>query len=74
MNCRKFHSNFVAAIESVPRFIHSKTAATRPPLIERALKFDVLTILVAYQEQYLFNVSTNVLSPISIQMRNFVKK
>ena len=34
------------------RFVHSKTAATRPLPIERALKTDLVYILAAYQLQY----------------------
>ena len=32
--------------------MHSKTAATRLPPIERALKTDILSILAAHQQQY----------------------
>ena len=34
------------------RFLHSKTATTRPLSIERASKTDLVTILVVYQQQY----------------------
>ena len=35
-----------------PRFIHSTTAATIPPPIERALETDVMSVLKVYQPQY----------------------
>ena len=34
------------------RFMHSKTAATRPLPIERASKYDLMAILTAYQVLY----------------------
>ena len=46
-----------------PRLIHSKTAATRPLPIEKALKTDILTILAVYHMQY---TNTNQRLTISI--------
>ena len=42
------------------RFIHNKIAASGPLPIERALKSDVLSILVAYQQLYSNNENANI--------------
>ena len=46
-------------VSNVPRFMHSKTLATRPLPIERALKTDLMFTSVSYCQQ-------NILIPVPI--------
>ena len=55
---RQNHQQLTVAFHIISScFIHNKTAATKPLPIERALKTDILTILVVYQLHY-SNTST----------------
>ena len=44
-----------SCVYDAPRFIHSKTAATKPLTIERALKTDMLSTLTAYDANLILN-------------------